>query len=67
MSKSKDAKYAVYLSVLDWQIVMAALLWHCENRVERDNPLWTAGKNRAMHIVGEIAEKLPKSAPATTP
>lgn len=54
-----DKKVAVYLSVLDWQVVMACLLWHTNNRQERDNPLWSAGKNRVMHIVGEISEKLP--------
>lgn len=58
-----EKNVAVYLSVMDWQIVMACLLWHTENRAERDNPLWLAGKKRALHIVMEIGAKLPQATP----
>ncbi len=64
MVTDADKKIAVYLSVMDWKLVMACLVWHTNNREESCNVLWIAGKNRAVHIAGEIHGKLPKP-PAT--
>lgn len=55
-----ERKLPVYLSKLDWQVVMGCLLAHVQRDRSLGDPVWAAGRNRIMHIVGEISIRLPK-------
>ena len=56
---SKEKKVAVYLSIMDWQVVIACILSHANQRPPVNDVLRDAGRNRAMYIVGEISSRLP--------
>lgn len=60
---NKERKIAVHLSKLDWQVVMGCMLSHVERDRSAGDPVWIAGRHRVMHIVGEIALRLPKDEP----
>lgn len=59
----RDKKVAVYLSKIDWEIVIGTMMAHVERQPLTADAVWIAGRNRIRYIVDEIVAKLPKESP----